>query len=92
MIRLNFFKEYGAFERNEDGQYRVNEKQMQKAISALSEQILIIQGNGDYQAATKMLARYGYISPELEADLKRINSRKIPVDIIFEQGPKALGL
>ncbi len=92
LIRLNFFKEYGAFERNEDGQYRVNEKQMQKAISALSEQILIIQGNGDYQAATKMLARYGYISPELEADLKRINSRKIPVDIIFEQGPKALGL
>jgi hypothetical protein len=32
------------------------------------------------------------LSPALEADLARLETRRIPVDITFEQGVDALGL
>jgi len=34
----------------------------------------------------------GIITPDLQADLDRIDAAGIPVDIVFNQGPKQLGL
>jgi hypothetical protein len=34
----------------------------------------------------------GNISPQLQADLDRLASQAIPVDIVFEQGAGVLGL
>jgi len=45
MIRFNFFKENGAFERNPaDGRYRVNFEKLETAAAALSQKILTLQG------------------------------------------------
>jgi hypothetical protein len=90
LVRFNYFKEQGAFTRSLNGKYAVNYIEMQKAMNELSNKILIIQGNGDYNAAEKMFEKYGTISKELENDLVRIDKKGIPVDIVFEQGPSVL--
>ena len=92
MVRFNFFKEFGAFSRNEQGQYSVNMDKMQQAVDALSELILTLQGNGDYPGVDKLVAEKGLIKPELAADLQRLADANIPVDITFKQGKQVLGL
>jgi len=93
MVRFHFFEQQGAFSRDPaSGRYRVDFDKMQSAMNALSEKLLTIQGNGDYAAAKEMTDTMGVISPELAADLKRLETAKIPVDVIFEQGLQVLGL
>ena len=92
MIRFNFFKEQGAFTRNADGTYRVNFDKMLTAMEELSNKILTLQGDGDYEGVAKLVAEKGLISEELQADLDRLRASNIPVDVIFEQGVKVLGL
>jgi len=92
MIRFNFFEEKGAFTRNEDGTYKVNFDKMQTAMEKLSNLILTLQGNGDYEGVAKLVAEKGVISPELQADLDRLGDANIPVDVVFEQGTDVLGL
>ena len=92
MIRFNFFKEKGAFSRNEDGTYTVNYDNMIVAMKDLSNLILTLQGNGDYDGVAKLVAESGIISDELQSDLDRLSSANIPVDVVFEQGTDVLGL
>lgn len=93
MVRFNFFKENGAFARDEQtGKYRVNYDKMREAMNKLSEKILTLQGNGDYAGVGSLLNEQGQISPQLQADLNRLSEANIPVDIVFEQGTEALGL
>ena len=92
MVRFNYFQEAGAFDRNAAGQYVVNFDLMQQAVEALSQRILTLQGDGDYAATQAMMAEMGVVTDSLQTDLNRINSRGIPVDIVFEQGVDVLGL
>jgi hypothetical protein len=93
MVRFNYFKEKGAFERDaQTGKYRVNYAKMRDAMNGLSELILTLQGNGDYAGVGKLLSEQGQISAELQADLDRLSRKNIPVDVVFEQGPEVLGL
>ncbi|MDT0553286.1 dipeptidyl-peptidase 3 family protein [Urechidicola vernalis] len=92
MIRFNFFKEKGAFSKNDDGTFKVNFDKMELAMTELSTMILTLQGNGDYNGVAKLVAEKGRISKELEADLDRLKEANIPVDVIFEQGTEVLGL
>jgi len=87
MIRFYYFKEMGAFERDTaTGTYRVNFEKMKEAMLGLSELILKIQGDGDYEAARKLIEEKGTIREELQKDLDRIGEARIPRDIVFEQG------
>jgi hypothetical protein len=92
MVRFNYFQEQGAFSRNEQGLYSVNIDKMSDAINSLSKLILTLQGTGDYQGVEQLVATKGVISETLAADLARLESAKIPVDIVFKQGKKVLGL
>jgi len=93
MIRFYYFQEKGAFERDEaTGTYRVNYEKMKQAMLDLSDLILTIQGDGDYDKAKAMIDEMGFIREGLQADLDRIGQAGIPVDIVFEQGPEVLGL
>jgi hypothetical protein len=93
MMRFYYFEEAGAFERDEaTGTYRVNFEKMKDAMNNLSEEILMIQGDGDYESAKKMIEEKGFIREALQKDLDRINEAGIPRDIVFEQGPDVLGL
>jgi hypothetical protein len=92
LVRYNYFKERNAFTRSENGIYTVNPKEMQIAIDQLTNDILTIQGNGDYEAAVKLVENYGLITDELKQDLEAINKQSIPIDVVFKQGPAVLGL
>ena len=92
MIRFNFFAQQGAFEKTEDGLYRVNMEKMGAAVEALSELILTLQGDGDYDGVAELVETMGVIKPDLASDLARLEAASIPVDIHFNQGKKVLGL
>lgn len=93
MIRFNFFNGVGAFSRDEEtGKYTVNFDAFQKAMAALSETILTLQGDGNYDGVAMLVDQQGFIREQLQADLDRLSAKGIPVDIIFEQGVDVLGL
>jgi hypothetical protein len=93
MVRFNYFAEKGAFTRDEvKGTYKVDFDKMTEAMTSLGAEILIIQGNGDYDAAKAMVTEMGIIKDQLQADLDRINDAGIPRDIRFKQGKELLGL
>jgi hypothetical protein len=92
MIRFNFFSEQGAFERLDNGKYRVNPVRFRAATKKLSSLLLQLQGDGDYEGAAKLVREKGVIGEQLQAELDRLTERGIPVDIVFEQGVDVLGL
>ncbi|WP_372949014.1 dipeptidyl-peptidase 3 family protein [Mariniphaga sp.] len=93
MMRFYYFQEAGAFERDAaTGTYRVDFEKMKEAMLSLSELVLKIQGDGDYQTAKQMLEEKGFIREELQKDLNRIGEAGIPRDIVFEQGDEILGI
>ncbi len=93
MIRFNFFNEFGAFAKDETtGKYKVDLEKMKEAMDALSEKILTLQGDGDYEGVAKLVAEKGIIGETLQSELDRLEEKDIPVDIVFEQGVDVLGL
>jgi len=93
MVRFNFFVEQGAIIRDlETGKYSVDYDAMRVAMAALSKLLLTLQGDGDYDGASELLATRGVISGELQADLDKLTNANIPVDIVFNQGVAELGL
>jgi len=88
LLALNFLKERGALSRDGGtGRYRVHFEQVLPAISALAERILRLQGDGDREGVLAFSGIYGHIGHELQADLDRLASARIPVDIVFEPDP-----
>ena len=92
MVRFNYFKDMGAFTQNENGRYKVDEAKFREAIDALSNDILVLQGDGDYEGTGKLLNETGQIDSDLQASLDRLSEKNISVDIVFEQGTSVLGL
>jgi len=92
LLRFNYFKEAGAFTQNADGTYKVNYEKMRDAMNSLSELILTIQGDGDYERVSELMAKQGVIGEELQKSLDKLSEAKIPVDVVWEQGPEVLGL
>ena len=92
MMRFNYFKEYGAFTRTDDGTYLIDFEKTKEAMVTLMQKILYIQGDGDYEAAKAWVLEQGRIMPDLRMDLNRLNDANIPVDIIFVQGKQKMGL
>lgn len=92
MIRFNYFQEQGAFALDENGLYFANMEKMEAAIASLSEKILTLQGDGDYDGVAALVSEYGVIKDVLAADLAKLADEGIPVDITFNQGKAVLGL
>jgi len=92
MVRFSYFLEKGAFAKNDDGFYVVNQAKFDKAMDSLGNLLLTIQGDGDYDRATELLKTRGVMSETLKADLDKLKAANIPVDINFIQGKGVLGL
>lgn len=91
-LRFNFFAQMGAFSFDTATKtYRVTPEKMGAAVAALSEKILRLQGDGDYEGTAQFVREMGSIPANLQADLDRVNAAGIPVDVVFEQGTDWLG-
>ena len=92
MVRFNYFADNGAFTKDQQGFYKVDMDAMTKAIDSLSELILTLQGNGDYDGVAKLVDDMGLVREDLAADLAKLEAANIPVDIVFKQGKMVLDL
>lgn len=93
MIRFYYFLEKGAISRGgKTNTYFVDFDKMKKAMLELSKEILIIQGDGDFDKAQLLMREKGFIRDELHADLVKILKAKIPKDLVFNQGEEVLGI
>jgi hypothetical protein len=86
IVRMNFFKEMKAYSRDEQsGTYRVHAEKMQEAIEKLTEKILHLQIDGDYEKATDFIEEYGRLDDELKFDMERMDSAGLPLGITLKQ-------
>jgi hypothetical protein len=93
MIRFNYFNDMGAFSRDPDtGCYGVNVTEFEQAIKSLGHDLLVLQGDGDYDKVAEFVAEKGNVSAQLQADLNRLDALSIPVDIVYQQGREVLDL
>jgi hypothetical protein len=93
MIQFNSFVRDGAVVRDAvTGRYHVEPDKFAATAAALAARLLTVQGDGDYAAAGRMLADEAVIGIDLQSDLDRLARKGVPVDIVFEQGAKVLGL
>jgi hypothetical protein len=93
MIRFNYFSDASAFTRDPNsGTYRVNVAEFEQAVKNLSNDILVLQGNGDYDKVAEFVAEKGNVGAQLQADLNRLDALSIPVDIVYQQGRQVLDL
>ncbi len=93
MIRFNTFEREDVFTRDPGTQtYKVNVDNMKAAVEKTLGELIIIQGNGDYQAARNISNRDGSMPESLQRDIDRINDANIPVDVAFRQGPDYIDL
>lgn len=91
--RICRFEEKGAFVRDTaTGEYHIEPERMTQAMTELSRLLLTLQGDGDYAGASELTGTKGVIGEQLQADLDRLTTAGIPVDITFRQGVDVLGL
>ncbi|MBN2776342.1 MAG: Zn-dependent hydrolase [Bacteroidales bacterium] len=93
MLEFYYLQEKGAFTRNEEtGKYSVNFEVMKQAVADLVNEIIVIQGDGNKEAAKQWIDTKSSVGEELQKDLDRIAEAGIPKDIVFKQGADVLGL
>ncbi len=92
MMEFNYLKEHGAFERNEEGQYKINYEKMQEVVADMSGYIITMQGDGDYEQAKEWVEEKALVGETLQSDIDRVNESGIAKDIVFEQGKDVLGI
>ena len=92
MVRFNYLLEQDALIRNDDGQYRVDFEKLEEAMVNLLNTIIVIQGDGDYERAKKMIEEKAMVKEDLAKDLEKLEEANIPVDIVFDQGKSNLDL
>ena len=92
MMCYNYMEKEGAFVRNEDGTYHIDFEKAKATVNSWANLILVTQGDGNFEFATKFREENGAITPSLQKDLDKINDAGIPRDIRFNQGLKVLGL
>ena len=90
MLTFNYLQREGAFTRNEEGKYAVNFEAMKAAVEKLAGDILVHQGDGDYDSVKTWIDEDSVIKDELQADLNRVGEAGIPVDIYFNMGADVL--
>ena len=93
MIRFNVFERENVFTRcPETLTYTVDVDNMKAAIEKTLIQLILMQGDGNYQAAGELISRDGSMPGYFREDIDRINNSGIPVDVSFRQGLEYLGL
>lgn len=80
LIQFNFLREKGGFLYDEATEkFSVDFSSIKSAIEELARQVLILQGDGDYQKAASFITRYGKMDEITKKSIEKL--KDIPVDI-----------
>ena len=77
-FQYTYFREAGAFT-VEDGKFRLDFEKLEQAISDLTRDVVIVQGDGDYEKAKVFLDTYAKLDADADAALATLTD--LPVDI-----------
>ena len=77
-FQYTYFKEAGAF-LVENGKFQLDFARLEEAISNLTRDVVIVQGDGDYDAAKGFLDRYAKLDEDAQATIAAMTD--LPVDI-----------
>ncbi|MBT8472455.1 MAG: hypothetical protein HKP25_03335 [Marinicaulis sp.] len=77
-FQYSYFKEAGAFT-VEDGKYRLDFEKLEQAVRDLTRDVVVLQGNGDYDAAATFLDDYAKLDDIAENAIASLTH--LPVDI-----------
>lgn len=92
MMCYNYMEQQKAFTRNGDGTYHIDYEKAKATIDSWANLIIVTQGDGNFEFASKFRQDNGNITEALQKDLDKINAAGIPRDIRFNQGLKVMGL
>ncbi len=80
MMEYNFLREKEAFLYDEEAEkFKVNEGKIKEGIKELAQNLLILQGDGDYEKAAAFISRYGQLDELTKKIFEKLED--IPVDI-----------
>ena len=84
-FQYTYFKEAGAFEFDEDaGKFRLNFDVLEQAVSDLTRDIVILQGNGDYDAAKTFLDNYTVLDANAENAIASLTHLPVDIQPVYE--------
>jgi len=79
-FQYTYFREVGAVKwLPEDGRFKIDFAKLEQAVSDLTGKIVVLQGNGNYDAAKAFLDGYAKLDTAAETVLKKLDD--IPYDI-----------
>ena len=78
-IQLNYLLDRGGFVVDPDGTFTVNHDKIKDGVTALTHDIMTIQGDGNYAKAKELGDTLGMNRPPVQAALEKLKS--VPVDI-----------
>lgn len=80
LMEFNFIKEKGGFTYEEAaGKFKVSPEKMKEAIRALARELLILEGDGNYENAASFIDRYAKMDELITRTIEKLQD--IPVDI-----------
>ncbi|MEX6633447.1 dipeptidyl-peptidase 3 family protein [Hyphococcus lacteus] len=77
-FQYSYFREAGAFT-VEDGKFKLDFPKLEQAVTDLTRDIVVLQGNGDYSAAKAFLDEYAQLDTDAENVIASLTH--LPVDI-----------
>ena len=78
-MQVNFLLDKGGFVARPDGTFAVDYAKIRDAVRDLTHELLMIEAEGNYEGAKKMLDGLGIVRPEFQRALDRLSD--VPVDI-----------
>jgi hypothetical protein len=78
-IQLNYLLDQGGFTLNGDGTFSVDASRIRDGVTALTREIMTLQGEGSYQKAKAMIDTLGVVRPPVQALIDKL--AEVPVEI-----------
>ncbi len=82
-FQYTYFKNAGAFA-VEDGKYSLDFAALEQAISDLTRDIVIIQGDGDYEQAKAFLDEYAVLDTDAENAIASLTHLPVDIQPVYE--------
>lgn len=85
LMEYNFLREKEAFLYDEESEkFRVNGGKIREGIKELAQNLLILQGDGDYEKAAAFISRYGQLDELTKEIFKKLEDIPVDIEPIFQ--------
>jgi hypothetical protein len=78
-LQLNFLLDYGSIMEDKGGTFSVNQAKIKDGVKALTQNLLMLEAEGNYAGTKNLIARLGVVRPEIQKALDKL--QHVPVDI-----------